>query len=126
MSGGTGAPVPTGTVVLSGGGYTSSTVTLTSGSATNRIPAGVLAAGFDTLTAAYTPDATSSPIFSAAAGTGSVAVSKLTPSVTVTPSSTSITTIQEVTVTLAVSGGIGAPVPTGTVVLSGGGTHHRR
>ena len=121
VSGGTGAPVPTGTVVLSGGGYTSSAVTLTSGSATIRISAEVLAAGTDTLTATYTPDATSSATYNAVARTASVAVSKLTPSVKVTPSSTSITMIQGVTVTLAVSGGTGAPVPTGTVALSGSG-----
>ncbi len=121
VSGSTGAPEPTGTVVLSGNKYTSSTVTLTSGSATIRIPAGVLAAGTDTLTATYIPDARSSAIYNAVADTGSIAVSKVTPSVKAMPSSTSITTIQGVTITVAVSGGTGAPVPTGTVVLSGSG-----
>jgi hypothetical protein len=40
---------------------------------------------------------------------------------TVTPSASSITTAQALTVTVAVSGGTGNPTATGSVTLSGGG-----
>ena len=48
---------PTGTVTLSGGGYTSSAQTLISGEFTFTIPANALAVGTDTLTATYSGDA---------------------------------------------------------------------
>jgi len=44
----------------------------------------------------------------------------LTPSVTVTPASSSITTAQSLMVTVTVNGGSGNPTPTGTVVLTSG------
>jgi hypothetical protein len=44
-----------------------------------------------------------------------------TPTVTVTPSLSSVTTAQALTATVAVSGGSGNPTPTGSVTLSGGG-----
>jgi hypothetical protein len=43
-----------------------------------------------------------------------------TPVVTVTPSSSSITTVQALSATVAVSGGTGNPTPTGTVTLTSG------
>jgi hypothetical protein len=70
---GTGA-TPTGSVVLSSGGYTSSTTTLSSGSASITIPAGLLATGSDTLTANYTPDSASSAAYNSASGTAPVTV----------------------------------------------------
>jgi hypothetical protein len=48
---------PTGTVTLSGGGYTSSAEALVSGSYTFAIPAGSLTAGSDTLKVTYSGDA---------------------------------------------------------------------
>jgi len=48
-------------------------------------------------------------------------VNGITPTVTVTPSASSITTAQPLTVTVAVNGGTGNPTPTGTVTLTGGG-----
>ena len=110
----------TGSVVLSSGSYTSSATTLSSGSATITIPAGSLAAGSDTLTARYTPDSASSAIYSSASGTASITVTQpaTTPTVTVTPASSSITTAQSLDVTVAVSGTSGTP--TGSVVLSSG------
>ena len=66
--------VPTGSVVLSGGGYTSAATALSSGSVTITIPAGALAAGTDTLTATYTPDSGSSSTYTTAMGTASVSV----------------------------------------------------
>jgi uncharacterized repeat protein (TIGR03803 family) len=44
----------------------------------------------------------------------------ITPTVTVTPSGSSITTAQALDVTVAVNGGIGNPAPTGTVTLISG------
>ncbi len=66
---GTGAPVASGTVSLTGGGYTSPTpVVLRGGSATITIAAGALTAGNDTLTASYTPDTPSASIYSPTTG----------------------------------------------------------
>jgi len=74
VSGGAGTATPTGSVTLSGGGYTSSATALTNGSAQINIPASMLATGADTLTASYTPDATSTPSYKTATGTGQVTV----------------------------------------------------
>jgi len=52
-----GRVTPTGTVTLSGGGYTSTAETLVNGSYTFVIPANSLSAGTDTLTASYSGDA---------------------------------------------------------------------
>jgi hypothetical protein len=108
VSGASGSPTPTGAVVLSSGNYASPTVLLSGGSASFTVPAGMLAVGSDTLIAIYTPDTASSTIYGAAAGTGSVAVtavSKTTPTVTVTPSIASITTAQSLPVMIGLSGG---------------------
>ena len=111
---------PTGSVVLSSGGYTSAATTLSSGSASITIPAASLAAGSDTLTAKYTPDTASSSSYNSASGTAPVTVTTVlvTPTVTVTPASGSITTAQSLAVGIAVAGTGGTP--TGSVVLSSG------
>jgi len=112
----TNTPIPTGSVQLSSGGYTSAFTALSGGSATIVIPVGALAVGSsDTLTASYTPDANSTPSYYSATGTSSVDVSLVTPTVTVTPASSSITTAQSLSVTVAVSG---TPYPSGNVMLS--------
>ena len=123
VNGGTGYPTPTGTVTLTGGGYTSAATTLSSGNAVISIPAGSLATGSDTLTADYTPDTSSSTIYNSATGSALVTVMTelMSPTVTVTPSPSSITAAQSLSVTVAVNGGSGNPTPTGTVVLTGGG-----
>jgi len=56
-----GFPTATGSVVLTSGSYASSAATLDDGSATIVIPAGALAPGTDTLTAAYSGDLTYQP-----------------------------------------------------------------
>ncbi len=81
VSGGAGTATPTGSVTLSGGGYTSSATALTNGGAQINIPASMLATGADTLTASYTPDATSTASYKSATGTGQVTVN---PAVTYT------------------------------------------
>ena len=113
---------PTGTVTLTSGSYTSAAATLASGSASVTIPAGSLATGSDTLTASYTPDSTSSPIYSAASGSHSVTVSaaKITPTVTVTPSASQVTSAEALMVTVSVSGGSGTSTATGSVTLTSG------
>ena len=111
---------PTGSVTLSGGGYTSTATALSGGSATIVIPAGALATGSDTLSASYTPDVTSSGIYSDATGTSTaVTVNSARPAVTVTPGSYNVTTLQSLSVMVTVTGSNGTP--TGTVTLSGGG-----
>ena len=116
---GTGA-TPTGSVVLSSGSYTSSSKTLSSGSATISIPAGSLAVGSNTLTAKYTPDASSSAVYKSAAGTGAVAVTSggNAPTVTVAPDTTTLPFAQSLDVIVTVTGSAGTPG--GTVVLSSG------
>ena len=118
VSGGTGDPIPTGSVTLSGGGYTSASTTLSGGSATINVAAGSLSLGTDALTATYSPDTNSSPTYSGSTGLGAVTVTKTTPPVTVSASPSSIDTTQITAVTVTVAG---TPTPTGSVTLSGGG-----
>ncbi len=123
VGGPSGYPIPTGSVTLTGGGYTSEATALTSGSTTIDVPAGSLATGTDPLTATYTPDSSSSSVYDSSTGTYSVTVTtpaKTTPTVAVTPSASSITTAQALTVTVAVNGGTGNPTPTGSVTLASG------
>ena len=106
---------PTGTVTLTGGGYTSPAQALSGGSYTFSIAAGSMTKGVDALTAAYSGDA----IYAGQTGTASVTVTALAPTVTVTPSTTSMYPDAALTVTGSVSGS--GATPTGTVTLSGGG-----
>jgi len=62
---------PTGTVQLTGGGYTSPATILNDGSAAIDIPARSLAVGADTLTVSYAPDSTSSAIYNATSSSSS-------------------------------------------------------
>ena len=80
VSGASGNPTPTGSVTLSGGGYTAPTATtLVSGSATIVIPANSLITGNETLTANYTPDAAGSSMYASTTGIGSVTVNPAIP-----------------------------------------------
>ena len=106
---------PTGTVTLTGGGYTSAAETLVSGSYTFSVPAGSLTTGSDTLTVTYNGDT----VYASASKTASVTVDGLTPTVTIHSSAASINSNQTVTIYGAVSGTDGTP--TGTVTLTGGG-----
>ncbi|HEX4285128.1 MAG TPA: protease pro-enzyme activation domain-containing protein [Terracidiphilus sp.] len=76
VSGTSGGPAPTGTVTLSGGGYTSAATALANGSYSINVPANSLATGTDTLTANYSGD----DIYDAASNTTSVAVAVPPPS----------------------------------------------
>jgi hypothetical protein len=120
VSGGSGTP--TGKVTLSGGGYTSAAETLnSSGSYTFDIAAGSLAIGDDTLTVTYSGDSTYA---ATTYDLATVQVNGLAASVSVNPSSTSINSNQQLTVsgTVTCTGTCtGSPTPAGTVTLSGGG-----
>jgi len=119
-----GNPTPTGTVTLLSGGFSSGLVVLSNGSATIPVPARTLAAGTDTLTVNYAPDATSAANYNNATGSAMEKVqpiAKTAPAVTVTPSPNQILTNQGLTVTVSLNGGLGNPSPTGMVTLSGGG-----
>jgi hypothetical protein len=113
-----GTPAPTGSVTITSGSYTSTASTLNSGVATINVGAGSLAAGTDTLTANYTPDSTSSPVYNSASGTTTVTVTAaVNPSfalsgtaVTVTPGATTGNTS---TITITPAGGF-----TGSVALT--------
>jgi pseudomonalisin len=84
VSGSSGGPTPTGSVTVTSGSYTSAAATLTGGSATVSIAAGALSVGNDTLTATYTPDSTSSPVYNTSAATTSVTVTAVSYSMAAT------------------------------------------
>ena len=120
VNGGAGAPTPTGTIFVAGGGYVSSLFTLSSGAVTINVQPGALAVGTDTLTATYVPDSSSSSSYNSSTGSTTVSVSPIVaaaPTVTVTPSSSSITTNEGLTVTVSVSGGNGNATPSGLITL---------
>ena len=113
-----GSTTPTGTVTLTGGGYTSPATALSGGSYSITIPANSLSAGNDTLTVTYSGNS----IYDAGAfGTTTVDVTLvvvLTPTVTVTPASSSVDSSQSLNVTVTVAGS--GATPTGTVTLTSG------
>ncbi|HEY1984400.1 MAG TPA: Ig-like domain repeat protein [Terracidiphilus sp.] len=107
---------PTGTVTLTGGGFTSSAQTLSNGNYSITIPANSLAIGSDTLTVAYSGDAT----YNSTTNSTSVQVNAgAAATVTLTPATQTVTTNQAVNVTATIAGASGTP--TGTVTLAGGG-----
>ncbi len=119
VSGGAGNPIPTGSVnVLTAGGLL--TESLTGGTVTFTLPAGTFAGGTDIVGATYFPDQTASYAYADASGMTSLNVAKVTPAVTVTPSSSSFPTQQTIQVTISVSGGAGAPAASGVVTLTAG------
>jgi hypothetical protein len=106
---------PTGTVKLSGGGFTSAATALASGKATIVIPANALAAGSDTLAAKYSGDAK----FGSASGSAKVTVTLLATTVTVKPTSASVSRAKSLEVGVTVDAE--KATPEGTVTLSGPG-----
>ena len=94
-----GGATPSGTVTLSGGGYTSSAGTLSTGTFTFSVPANSLAAGTDTLTVTYSGDSTYATstgtakvtVTAATAATGTFAISATSPTAVTAGSSASST-----------------------------------
>jgi len=100
---GSGSQTATGSVVLTGGGYTSPSTALSSGTANITIPTGSLAVGTDTLMATYTPDSASAPIYATASGSNSVAVSASATTLTFSANPTSSTYGQQVVLVATLS-----------------------
>lgn len=124
VSGHSGDPVPTGSVVLSDtmmglSYYTSSPVTLVNGSATIIVPAESIPTG-DVLSIAYTPDTASSTRYTAAWGEAYVELDLSTPTVTVSPATSTVASTDPLAVTVTVDGGKGNPTPEGSVTLASG------
>jgi hypothetical protein len=116
-----GTPTPTGSITLTSGSYTSSAMTLSSGSVTINIAAGALAVGNDTLTATYTPDASSSPIYGNASGTGTVTVAQTNPTPSISTFSPTYADAGGAAFTLTVNGAgfvSGSTVYWGTFALA--------
>ena len=107
---------PSGTVILSGGGYTSSAATLSGGISTIVIPANSLSAGSDTLTVSYSGDANFGPAMGSAPET---VTTPLIPSITVTPAASISVATSSLSVKVTVTGS--GATPSGTITLSGGG-----
>ncbi len=112
---------PTGTITLSSGSYSSGAVTINTGTCTAAscvftIPAGSLAIGTDTLTAAYSGDTNYAAKTN---NSNTVTVTGLVPTVGVSAAATLNSNVAlTVTVTTSATGGGGTP--TGTVTLSSG------
>jgi hypothetical protein len=124
VNAGLAAPIPTGSITLSGGGYTAAPALLAGGSVNINIPAGVLQTGTDVLTAVYVPDLAGSALYNGSTGTATVTVivpPQIAPPVAVNLSSSNITTADPLTATVSFVIPAGYPTPTGGVTLSGGG-----
>jgi hypothetical protein len=109
-------PVPTGTVKLTTGSYSSAATALSSDSATINIPPATLTTGFNVLNVSYSGDSNYAPV--GVAGSALVIVGAVT--VSVVPSSSTINSTQALAVTISVSAGSGSPTPTGMVTLISG------
>jgi hypothetical protein len=131
VSAGSDNRTPTGSVILTGGGYTSPSTALSGGSATFNLAAGSLATGSDIFTANYTPDSSSSAAYSSSSGTSSaVVVSQVTPTITFTvpnhtygdaPFTLAATSNSSGAITYSVVSGP-ATISGSTVTLTGAGT----
>jgi Bacterial Ig-like domain (group 3)/FG-GAP-like repeat len=116
----TGGPTPSGSVTLSSGSYTAQQP-LVSGAASFTIPAGALASGANTLTAAYSGDAT----YAAESATATVTVAQVSmaiPAPTAVPAGTSATATVALTAGSSYSGTLNLACaltksPTGAVGL---------
>ena len=105
---------PTGTVQLAGGGFASKAKALSGGKVAFDIPANLLAAGTDTLTAIYSGDSK----FGGATSSAKVTVTQLTPTVKVTAAMSSTSIGESLKVAVQVSATVGTPA--GRVTLSSG------
>lgn len=115
-----GGAAPTGTVTLTGGGYSSAVEMLASGAFTFDLPANSLTPGSDKLTVTYSGNATYA--LSTGIATVTVAAPLATPTVTVVPSVSTLSANAALSVQVTVEGPAGSSAtPTGAVTLSGGG-----
>ena len=99
-----GSPAPTGLVTLSAGSYAPAAAMLSGGVATFDFPAGTLAAGSDTLTANYMPDAASSSDYASSTASSTVVVTVAQPALALSVSPADSALGQAVTLTATLSG----------------------
>ncbi len=122
VAGPAGSPTPTGSVVLSGGGFNSQQV-LVNGTAAFSVGAGALPVGTQTLTMTYTPDVPGAVNYTSSTQSATVTVTQAigtaTVTLTLTPSATTVTNEQPVSVAVSVTG-VSGPTATGTMTLAGG------
>jgi sugar lactone lactonase YvrE len=123
VNGGAQSPTPTGSVTLVSGAY-SAQQNLANGATTFNLAAGSLPSGANTLTATYRPDNASAGIYSESSQIGTVTVTNsvgaAAATVTLTPSATTITDQQAITIASTVTGATGQVTPTGNVTLTSG------
>lgn len=119
-----GSPTPTGTVTVSSGTYTSQAATLSSGNYSVTITPNTFAgSGTVILTIQYSGDNNYNPV-SATTQVNVTYFAVLAPTVTVTPTSTSVDSGSPLQVTVTVNAPIATPAnptPTGSVTLAGSG-----
>jgi len=113
-----GGPVPTGSVTLVAGSFSSSPTALSHGTATINVPAGALSLGSATLTATYTPDTTGSAVYQGASGTASLIVAS-TYSLSATNVTLSLGGSASSTVTVGSSDGYAGTITFTCAVTSG-------
>ncbi|MBB5062877.1 FG-GAP-like repeat-containing protein [Granulicella mallensis] len=118
VNGGSTNPVPTGSVKLTSGSYTSAVATLSGGSATIVIPAGTLPVGTEVLTASFTPDSAGAATYKSATGTASVVV---TQGVLANTTTSFVLSDGNLTFTATVASATGG-IPTGSVSFYAGQT----
>ena len=123
MNAAAGKSTPTGSITLVSGDY-SLQQNLANGTTTFDLAPGSLPVGANTLTATYAPDNASGGTYSVASQTATVTVANpigaAVATVTLTPSASTITNQQAITVAATVAGGSGQATPTGTVTLASG------
>ena len=119
VAGASGSAIPTGTIALTSGSISQSG-TLNGGTVTISVAPALLPPGNDALTATFAPDTTAGKTYGNASGNSTVSVTRVTPTVTVTPASNSIGISQALSVNVMVSGPASGPGPTGSVILSSG------
>ena len=113
-------PLLTGSEQVEVDGVVVANVSMVASSAIVSLSASSVGVGTHQLQASYVPDKSASYFYNPVTATGSLTVSKATVAVTITPSSSSYLTTDPVSLTVQVSGGVGAPAATGSVNLVSG------
>ena len=117
VAGGTGQPLPTGSVTVRSGTYASDALPLVNGAASVVIPSGTLNLGPGNVSVQYLPDLASVGTYSQSWGSCTVTVNGITPTITAVFTPPNPTTAQDLTIKLTVNGGSGAPIPTGGISI---------
>jgi subtilase family serine protease len=120
LSGGAGYAVPSGGVRVGAGNFGTVDGTLSGGASTVILPPGSFSSGANTITVEYFPDPNASYLYNQVSATTSITVAKSTPTVTLMPASSSVSTTDSLSVTVAVSGGTGTPNATGSLTVTSG------